>query len=838
MEETLKTGSDKNPKMMKAPQNTLQLIWFILKSMIKNFPKMIVRLIIFSILSFLLVYFLNIYVIAVKNEGWRIELPESSPWYWLLNLGNNQAAFSALCLFFFYFLSTIIQRIIDQGFKVFFLEMIGIPGYIIKCIQGSKKTASAVFFLAMGLSMLLTFFSSYSRNKYLMFTLAFGFLMTFSSQYNTFPHIFLTFLWNDLQRVFRKKEEPSQLNPYALSMIILGLFLGFVLLGVIRKQPLIPILVSVICFVLAFLILRGKMAPKTAAAIFFFTLTCFILHFLGREVLADDGGLQEAGGTWQSWNNSPGANEIKQLGVKPGLLGSAGSLLGSIFTSAKNAVTSAAEATWSGVKYAGGKVVDGAIYVGSKIKEGASYVGGKIKEGADYVKSTVSSAYQTTKEFVRDLTDPEILSQTWKNIKQDFAEAATQIKEFTGNTWDKTKELAYDIYNNPGKYWEGFKQTVQDALNETWQIANEIYNDPRIIVDTFKNSAETVWNIGKNIADGIYTTLTDPKKAWEFAKDALGINNFSNSIDPNRSLIDRISQVGIGVAKLYTTLTGAQMAASAGKKIMEQGLKQTFKNLADDIINFTKDPRRYTRTMPGAKSQYISKGAGNTTWMPKNATKTIQKVAEKEGVQIYVRYGNPASRKFIESGAALPKPMIIKNKTINKLDTLLGAAKENEGLVGCFKPKWPPKEVINKMRPEEVTKLYKRYEQRMEEFKQFTKKAKSLVDKNGKPLIKIENGIVKDVKTGKPYAGDIDIFDIRDATGKPVSYAKHDKIIRELQKEGASVEHGALTEWTSRSDFNKKAFEGMVKEAAEGGEGVLGFKPGGPPTHSVLTGKI
>jgi len=95
------------------------------------------------------------------------------------------------------------------------------------------------------------------------------------------------------------------------------------------------------------------------------------------------------------------------------------------------------------------------------------------------------------------------------------------------------------------------------------QAGKDIWNDPGLILGTVKNSGDMIWT-------GVKTTVTDPQKAWDFVKDAVGINNIINSWDPNRGLLDRLGQVGIAVFKGYTTI---QTAGQAGALIKAGGSK-------------------------------------------------------------------------------------------------------------------------------------------------------------------------------------------------------------------------------------------------------------------------
>ncbi len=536
------------------PRNTMHLLWIMLTGIVKNLPKMFIYMAIMAVVSFVAIYYLNIYAVAGVNNGFlKISIRPDNPWYYLLNFNygghNNQAAFNALCLFFFGILSALLHRIFSRGIKVFLIDMVRTPGYVIKCLRESKRHAAGVFFFTLAIIMFVTFAKNLAMNYYLMFTWSFGFLMTFTLQYQTLPHIFLTYLWQDFQKIFKKDRERSQLDSYSVSMCLLALFFGFLLLGYIRNQPIIPIVLSVFFMALGFLTTTNKIRPKAAMNLFMFLFTGILVYTLHpQSVFAHDGGRAEAGGTWRAWRDSVGADAVRQSGVRPGLLGSLGSLLGGLISSGANAASNAASAVWQGTKKTAEAVVDG---VSSTVQS--------VKETASYVK--------------------EVAVGTVINIGQDLAEAGRTIRDFAGSAWEGTKQMASDtaqaardIYNNPGLIRDTFvltagqiKDGVVSVVQETAQIAREVWNDPRIISETVMGTGRDIVNIGSNIGNAIYTTVTDPKKAWEAVKEITGINNFQNSWDPNRSLIERIGQVGIGTLKIYGTIVTAGKIGAAVK---------------------------------------------------------------------------------------------------------------------------------------------------------------------------------------------------------------------------------------------------------------------------------
>ncbi len=192
------------------------------------------------------------------------------------------------------------------------------------------------------------------------------------------------------------------------------------------------------------------------------------------------------------------------------------------------------------------------------------------------------------------------------------------------------------------------------------------------------------------------------------------------------------------------------------------------------------------------------------------AVKQAKYVADKYGVVVDVRPTNAASGPLISSGKALPKPGCIKSKTLSEMDALLGA-KGQPGTVGFYKPKLPPQ---GNLTNQEYDALKKLHSARTQEFKDNFRKMYEM-KQAGK--IKVEGGTVYDAETGKPYAGDNDIFEIRDpvtgrplpryqvdhkgnilmdpATGQPKLNPVREAIIKDLKKPPFNAQHGSHMDW-------------------------------------------
>jgi hypothetical protein len=154
---------------------------------------------------------------------------------------------------------------------------------------------------------------------------------------------------------------------------------------------------------------------------------------------------------------------------------------------------------------------------------------------------------------------------------------------------------------------------------------------------------------------------------------------------------------------------------------------------------------------------------------PPKAVSHARAVANKHGVILDLRPGNPESRVLVQTGQAVPKRSFIKNKSLTPEDLLLGA-KGKAGEVGHYYPKLPPK---GNMTDAEYKRLVERFNIRM---KEYLNEHGNIYKLKAQGKIEVKNGVIYDQATGKPMASDIDIFDIRDArTGKPLPRYAVDK---------------------------------------------------------------
>lgn len=223
------------------------------------------------------------------------------------------------------------------------------------------------------------------------------------------------------------------------------------------------------------------------------------------------------------------------------------------------------------------------------------------------------------------------------------------------------------------------------------------------------------------------------------------------------------------------------------------------------------------------------------------SVKFIRNICKKYNVKIITRPTNKFAKNLIESRQAVPKKMFVKNKTINELDTFLGASEKDIGKVGSFKPKFSRKQ-LRGLPKEFRRKVVKRYRQRDAEWIDQAEHIKENIEKGN---LFVKDGVIHDAQSGKPFTGDIDIFDIRGANGEKLPKKTIQHIVNELtfSNRFSSVEHGAHVEWDWKSikDPNdrriaKQIYDKIMDSHKKGGEALVEFTPelkSGELPHSV-----
>ncbi len=450
-------------------------------------------------------------------------------------------------------------------------------------------------------------------------------------------------------------------------------------------------------------------------------------------------------------------------------------------------------------------------------------------------------------------------ARTAGHFARGLREVATDSKA-TGEALRAGIKGLADNLRTAGRLAQAGAVAAGKGLSAAAAAAKKAYHDPSLLTKAIAGLGAAAWD-----------QLTAPGAIWGAIKNFSGLANFEKAVDPKLSLLQRIGEVGSGVMKFYgAAQTAAKVAAAAQRSA--QGLaarfgggaaaagpapaQQGLRALAPrpparlDPAAAARQARAKEslralaeRPMPRVNPRYVpANQPPDLRGMPPANVRHAQVVADKYGAQIQIRPTNPDARRLLEGGAH-PKPEFLKMKTINRDDILLGAPRDGVGKVGYFKPQLPPKGSVD---PATYQRLEARALQRAKEFDdQAPKVAKLLADKK---IIVRPDGTVLNGKTGRPFAGDHDLFDIRGAKGEPLPEAVRAQIRRELSKPPFNLQHPEHAAWdyshlrktveageaSSPYSIAQGVDQKILGSHRPGGEALITMSPDRPPSSSFL----
>ncbi|WP_433204754.1 hypothetical protein ACQP1G_16590 [Nocardia sp. CA-107356] len=188
--------------------------------------------------------------------------------------------------------------------------------------------------------------------------------------------------------------------------------------------------------------------------------------------------------------------------------------------------------------------------------------------------------------------------------------------------------------------------------------------------------------------------------------------------------------------------------------------------------------------------------------IPQENQQKIQGYAERYNLVIDVRPTNPDSVPHLRNGA-IPKPVAIKDKTVNDSDIELGARAYAKGLVGRFEPGMLEMPVLDGHSDAHWKRLQSRLDQRNKDYEAYKAHMDVLHDQ-GRFQVR-DDGVVEG-RVGnayKPVTGDHDLFDIRHADGSlltPAELAEHE---RQLIRLDAGIQHGPHVYWEPATNYER-----------------------------------
>ncbi len=468
------------------------------------------------------------------------------------------------------------------------------------------------------------------------------------------------------------------------------------------------------------------------------------------------------------------------------------------------------------------------------------------EEIAQRHEKTLQEIARTNKEAAEANSWWGLFKGTGSNAGKEFKELGTSIKETVSSTARDLVQAGKDVKQDPSLILETLKgsaKTVAEGMKSAADMAASA-GDALLAgaSHAWSNPKDTLDRIRKG-AKAIYDAVTDPKNLKEFLKTLTGFENFENSLDPNRSLVARMGQVGLGVMNLYGALTMGKAATnlikSGGSKLLGREAATTAAGSSERVSAEMAVKKAAGKegvnsgellAPRGGKTlvQAGSEAAVSTEGIPKSQLTKMQKLAKESGYDIGIRPPAKEAGAMMESRMAAPKPPIVHNKSIGELDELIGAPKGKRGMVGHFEPQLPPKGTVPKGMGQ---KVLDRFNERRAEFVKYNEYLKGLEKKGFRTI----DGVIHDVRSGvpKPLVSDVDLAGIF-KNGKPIPEDEARMLISKIMKECPGVTHPDVNSWYATGQEAQDIMQGTIGKHLPGGTPLTVLRPDGKITGGFL----
>jgi hypothetical protein len=341
------------PSTAKQPQTLLQLLRLILRGVLKGFLWKLPLALGIALLTWIL----HTYLLVGPNGGFApgtnalldsiLALQGhvlSGTLFWTLLVGLSAVLF---------------RRFRRTGLSQTIEDLRSAPSWVQNCMLRAKDNALPILLGALAVSL---FLSAWIDNRLVSAQLVLLGLGALIAQQQSLSLLVAKLAWSDGQRLLRRGAPPAPFHPAWGGVGAAGATLGF---GCAMILPFMPLLGYAGAFILigiiVFLILN-KRGRFTGGASLLVLALAFTLAITALPAFADDGGWEEAGGTFEDWVRSEGAGRAIASGFLPAAGTFIGVLLGTSIIGAgvslPPGVVEAAEAGSGGPPSSGG-IIDG-----------------------------------------------------------------------------------------------------------------------------------------------------------------------------------------------------------------------------------------------------------------------------------------------------------------------------------------------------------------------------------------------------------------------------------------------------------------------------------------------
>jgi len=862
------------------PQNTIQFLTMMIKAVITGIPQMIKSMIVTSVISGAFTLGLHFYLILVPNDGYNssgIPILDS-----ILVLANVNPTPPNVLLFWFlanYLFWMIIGTFKEHGLVGGVKQFVTTPLFAINGLRESGFGAFPMIMGGLGFAFIMRLGVLGTMTTIQMFLMMFGIIL---SQEDSITLIGMDLFFTDVRKLVNRGKEIESSGFGLPTSMILGSIIGFAYL-VFFPYNVVMVQILLVLMVLGvggmFIQSRKKgAADKVALSLM---LLC-ALSLMAMPVNADDGGAAETGGAMIVINNAPLRNKMIAQGIPAAVAGIAASIAASgrmtkkIFDQLKKGKIKVTQEmsiqemqTMHRIRT---KVLTNLQHIEKEVWFGkanklwkADGEKGNILEHTDKLIDAIlnggevdlnhyDKVYTVYTGHVtgRTITEGQLppAGQIWRDTVSNGMLWTTQ-EIITGQTIDgQTSYKSMVLRGLVGYMTGGLSEKVYVPANMVYSL--KTYSD---------NGGDSIiggmWHLGKEgvtqivigkIIGGVTNVgvrglqVTGKYLGTKFPGAARLVSNGMSKL--NKTLNKKITFGRGTTPKIRPKVrTGTPKFGQKGQDFNQKVIDKINKKRAIRLRKQQLTGQNTKSPYPGVKDPRFGNAGKppDLRGMPTKDIKGVRMICDKHGVKAQMRPSTKYARGHLENKTALAKPEMIKNKTINDIDSKhLGfPGGTQKGLAACKKPNPIPTRKPPSMSKREWRNLRSRHAQRSMEFNAQKKDLIKLESQN-KVIWDKDTGIIYNKNPngtrGLPYTGDNDAFAFVDAvSGKPVSPFTNKAINSDLQKLGVTQHNEHLGWDISKLSKTPGANGGPSKfTTAKGIDRTImtGHGPGGEPLNT------
>jgi len=340
--------SDQAPEGM--PRTLAELGQFIIRGILSL--KGLSQMFILAPVVGLLVMILHTYFLVVVNEGFNADSGTNPLVLRTLAVEGKIMSSTIFWGLFSAVMSMTILHIIGRGLPRFIQDLSGTPEWIRASFQQAGNHVMPLMIASAGIGLVIgTVLNGHGAaggqvysNQMNSLLFAIMMFLALSSRTENLTTMVATAGWFDVQRWFLSQRPATQINVYWVAVGIAGFIgglLGAVLLGSLFWVCVVLGIAAATAGIVMLLTNKTGGAPQNPMQgghymIFIGAGILVSLVMATTGVMADDGGWQEAGGTFSSWWRSEGAAQAIAMGMPPAIASAFGSLMGAYIANLKS----------------------------------------------------------------------------------------------------------------------------------------------------------------------------------------------------------------------------------------------------------------------------------------------------------------------------------------------------------------------------------------------------------------------------------------------------------------------------------------------------------------------